>query len=93
MGEKSIKKPFVAVSTKSEEKVNHPSHYINSDGKECIDVMIDTFGIDAVITFCKLNAFKYMFRAGKKEGSPEKEDLDKAAWYTNYMLNLLQQGK
>lgn len=31
------------------EKVNHPSHY-NQGGVECIDVMIETQGIDAVRT-------------------------------------------
>ena len=85
MGEKVNRKAFVAVD---EEKVNHPKHYIDENGKECIDVMIDTFGKEAVITFCKLNAFKYMWRAGKKPGSPELEDLKKAEWYISKQREL-----
>ena len=47
-------------------KVNHPAHY-QKDGKECIDVMVEDFGKEAVIAFCKLNAFKYRWRAGKRK--------------------------
>ena len=79
MGEKTNRKG--AVATIAEERVNHPKHYIDDNGRECIDVMIDSFGKDAVMTFCRLNAFKYMWRAGKKEGSPTEEDLSKAEWY------------
>ena len=66
------------------EYVNHPKHY--SDGKyECIEVMRDVFGDDAVKTFCMLNAFKYTWRAGKKNG---KEDIKKATWYLDYASKL-----
>lgn len=90
MGEKQNRKKFVA--TKKVEKVNHPSHYINKDGKECIDEMIDFFGVDSVITFCKLNAYKYRFRAGLKPGSPAEEDLAKAKWYIDKMNELISQS-
>ena len=63
-----------------EEMVNHPSHY-QKDGKECIDVMLEDFGPDAVIAFCKLNAFKYRWRAGMKEGNTAEPDEAKAQWY------------
>ena len=37
------------------DNVNHPSHY--ATGKyECIDVMLEIFGVEAVKTFCLLNA-------------------------------------
>jgi hypothetical protein len=78
MGERQNRKAFVATKI---EKVNHPTHYIDDNGRECIDVMIDTFGKNEVAIFCKLNAFKYMWRAGKKPGSPKQEDLKKAEWY------------
>ena len=59
------------------ENVNHPAHY--TSGKyECIDVMQDVFGKEAVDNFCLLNAFKYIWRAGRKNG---KEDIKKAIWY------------
>lgn len=58
--------------------VNHPSHYT---GKyECIDVMQDVFGDEATNDFCLCNAFKYIWRARKKNGL---EDVKKAVWYLN----------
>lgn len=60
--------------------VNHPSHY-QKDGKECIDVMIEVYGVDAVINFCECNQFKYEWRAGLKEGNSKEQDLAKAEWY------------
>ena len=46
----------------SESNVNHPSHY-NSSKYECIEVMRDIFGDEAVATWIKLNIFKYSWRA------------------------------
>ena len=57
--------------------VNHPKHY-NSGKYECIDVMKDIFGEEAVKNFCLLNAFKYLWRSDHKNG---KEDIRKAIWY------------
>lgn len=62
------------------EHVNHPAHY-QKGGRECIDVMVEEFGAEAVIAFCKCNAFKYRWRAGLKEGQPEERDIAKAEWY------------
>ena len=47
------------------EQVNHPSHYA-SGGIECIDAMEAAFGKAEVASFCKLNAFKYLWRCFKK---------------------------
>lgn len=66
------------------EEINHPDRY--KSGKfECIDVMIDVFGTDAVKHFCILNAFKYLWRAEKKNGA---EDIKKAVWYLNKYVEL-----
>ena len=62
--------------------VSHPSHY-RRFGMECIDAMVKLFGKEEVKSFCKLNAFKYRWRAGDK--GDEKEDIDKAEWYEKYM--------
>lgn len=64
------------------EQVNHPDHY-QKNGKECIDVMVEQFGVTATIHFCKLNTFKYEWRAGEKEGNSKEQDLKKAEWYRN----------
>ena len=57
--------------------VTHPAHYCI--GKyECIEVMTEVFGVEAVQAFCRLNAFKYLFRSDRKNGV---EDIKKANWY------------
>lgn len=61
-----------------EERVNHPSHYKMDGRKECIDEMIDLYGIEAVKHFCQLNVYKYLYRHELKNGD---EDLKKAEWY------------
>lgn len=68
----------------SAEAVNHPSHY-NQGKYECVDVMVETFGKEAAKNFCLLNAFKYVWRTGEKNG---KEDIKKAIWYLNKILEL-----
>ena len=40
-----------------------------------------------VVAFCKLNAFKYIWRAGKKEKTVE--DLEKARWYLDKAIEIL----
>lgn len=68
----------------SRDNVNHPEHY--ETGKfECIDVMIETQGAEAVKNFCICNAFKYLYRHGRKNG---REDIEKAIWYLNKYLEL-----
>ncbi len=62
------------------DQINHPSHY-QKNGRECIDVMIEKFGTEAVINFCECNEFKYLWRAGLKEGNSAETDRAKAAWY------------
>lgn len=72
------------VENKDTDNVNHPSHY--ETGKfECIEVMQEVFGIGAVINFCKCNAFKYVYRMDRKNGT---EDAKKAIWYLNKYLEL-----
>ena len=39
--------------------VNHPSHYNLPNRKECIDEMIDIYGINDVAKWCEITAYKY----------------------------------
>ncbi len=71
------------------EMVNHPLHY-NQDKFECIDVMQEVFGIQAVQNFCLCNAFKYLYRCASKHSSPL-EDVKKADWYINKFIELEEQ--
>lgn len=61
------------------EMVNHPSHYNLPDRKECIDEMIDIYGLKAVAKWCEITAYKYKYRAGHKDSAVE--DMSKAVWY------------
>lgn len=64
--------------------VTHPSHYCQGQ-YECIDVMLETMGVEAVKSFCICNTFKYLFRANKKNGL---QDHQKAKWYLDKYLEL-----
>ena len=67
-----------------EDSVDHPTHY--ATGKfECIDVMLETQGKEAVKNFCICNAFKYLYRHKNKHGV---EDIEKAVWYLNKYIEL-----
>ena len=66
------------------DNVNAPAHYVT--GKyECIEVMEEVYGTEAVKDFCLCNAFKYLYRTNRKNGV---EDLKKAQWYINRYLKL-----
>lgn len=54
--------------------VNHPPHYKDASGIECIEVTKH-------MAFLGGNCFKYLYRAGKKGSTVE--DLKKAAWYAD----------
>ena len=64
--------------------VNHPSHYTQG-GIECIDAMKSAFGADELAVYCKIAAFKYIWRCELKNGS---EDVKKAIWYLQKFLEL-----
>lgn len=62
------------------EMVNHPSHYNLPNRKECIDEMIDIYGLKDVAKWCEITAYKYKYRAGHKDSLTQ--DVQKAIWYT-----------
>ena len=66
--------------------VNHPSHY-ETGQFECIDVMREAIGEEAVKNFCICNAFKYLYRCMSKHETPL-EDVKKARWYLNHYISL-----
>lgn len=59
--------------------VNHPSHYNLPNRKECIDEMIDIYGLKDVAKWCEITAYKYKYRAGHKDSFTQ--DVQKATWY------------
>lgn len=63
-----------------------PDHY-KSDGLETWEQMVKLFGVHDFMIFCKLNAFKYRMRAGKKTPDPT-TDIEKAKWYEQKIQEL-----
>lgn len=63
--------------------VNHPGHY--TEGIEVIDY-IESKNFPYHIG----NAVKYLSRAGRKDPAKTVEDLQKAVWYINRYIKLLE---
>lgn len=76
--EEDVEKECDIVAAPEEDIVNHPSHYTDGNGMECIDEMILVFGKEATAHFCLLNCWKYRHRAVYKNGI---EDKHKSDWY------------
>lgn len=58
-------------------------HYVNKHGQQLKHFMIEKFGLEEYKVWCKLNAFKYQSRAGKKKGNSFLKDLNKRDDYIN----------
>ena len=69
-------------ANKVHEEVNHPSHY-QSGGMECIDAIRAALGPEGFLAYCRGNAIKYSWRAGKK-GPNVASDMGKAAVYAKW---------
>ena len=76
-------------SEESKSDISHPSRY-SKNGYECIDVMIAVFGVEATKHFCKLNAFKYIWRESDKG---KEKDIQKAIQYLKWFLELSDSDK
>lgn len=70
----------------SKNNVDHPSHYNQSGGIECIEAIKATLG-DNYQHYCKGNTMKYLWRYQYKGGI---EDLKKARWYLDSMIKDLE---
>ena len=73
--------------TQSNDPVNHPSHYCDG-GIETLD-FISAKKMD----FFLGQVCKYISRAGKKDPEKEIEDLQKARFYLNRKIELLEKEK
>ena len=77
----------IKISNAKPEMVQHPAHY-NQGKVECIDAMaaatVNKRGIEAI---CVSNVIKYLFRYEAKNGL---EDVKKAAWYLNRLIDELE---
>lgn len=65
--------------------IHSPKHY-NQGSIEAIDAMVSAFGNESVKDFCKINAFKYLWRLGHKD--EEAQEIGKIKWYLDKYLEL-----
>lgn len=72
------------------DQINHPDHY-KVGSLECIDAMLQLFSADELLAFCKLNAFKYLWRANHKGNI--RQDIAKANFYLSKYLELTQDNE
>lgn len=71
--------------------VDHPSHYRSDKGVEVIDVMeAFTEGLEGIEAVDTAQIIKYICRWKKKNG---KEDLKKAEWYLQHLINHIEKGE
>lgn len=80
-------RPAIKTVIKTEETVNHPSHYGGNSTYEVIKVC-EAWGFDKDAYL--FNVTKYISRAGKKNKQAEIEDLKKAAFYLNRKIQNLE---
>lgn len=71
------------------EQVNHPNHYNIPGKRECIVAMKEDYGDHLTAVFCLMNSYKYLYRAGQKDGNSKDQDIAKARWYYNYVRDNL----
>ena len=72
--------------TPSVDLVNHPPHYTQG-GIECIDAIRASMSKEQFLGYCKGNSLKYQWRYEAKGGV---EDLKKAKWYLDRMIQEIQ---
>lgn len=65
--------------------VSYPKYYFQPGSVECIEEMIEVFGVNAVMNFCLLNVWKYRKRAIYKN---KEQDIEKSNWYMHKYLEL-----
>jgi len=73
----------------SYDPVNKPAHYNLSGGIECIDYIKQVLGTDGFIAYCHGNMIKYQHR--HKYKTDPVEDMKKAQWYLNKMLETMKE--
>lgn len=87
--EKKVGKPYhiELKQTDGYDYIN-PQHYVQDDGRQTWEHMVDEFGLEETAIFCKLNAYKYSDRRGRKPGEDIEREDKKIKWYTEKAAEL-----
>lgn len=60
----------------------NPSHYVQNDGRQTWERMLDHWTPDELALWCEMTVFKYQDRAGKKPNEDIERETSKIKWYT-----------
>ena len=71
------------------ELVEHPEHYGGESNPYEVVKVAEAWGLDEDAYL--FNVIKYIGRNGKKDGNPPTQDLEKALWYLQRIINNLKQ--
>lgn len=82
----AVKEEPPVVST---DLVNHPPHYADQGGVECIEAIEAQLSTEEYQGYLRGNCVKYLWRWRHKGGL---EDLKKAQWYLNRLVDTAQKG-
>lgn len=66
----------------------NPQHYVQNDGKQTWERMIDKWGLEQTALWCEMTVFKYEDRLGKKPGEDIQREKNKIEWYKNKAIEL-----
>ena len=80
-------KDIQSIVIEQEDMVNSPNHY-TSGSIECIDGIEASMSAEAFKGYCKGAALKYLWRYERK--SKSLEDLKKAQWYLNKLIEVVE---
>ena len=69
----------------------NPQHYVQDDGRQTWEHMVDKFGVEKTAIFCELNAYKYRDRIGRKPGEDTSREQGKIDWYDKKANELYEQ--
>ncbi len=79
----NIKQELKAEKKLEKEKYDfiNPSHYVQDDGRQTWEHMVDKWGEEKTALWCEMTAFKYQDRIGRKPGEDEEREKNKIKWY------------
>lgn len=59
----------------------NPSHYVQDDGRQTWEHMVDKWGAEKTALWCEMTAYKYQDRIGRKPGEDHEREMKKIKWY------------
>jgi len=71
--------------------VNKPIHY-NQGGIECINAIKASMSKEQFAAYCKGNVMKYLWRYEQKNKKNKGQDLRKAEWYLQRLINTVEEN-